>query len=162
MFVLAEHEQIKLQTDARYEGHPGVLTITNQRVAFTRPRGRLSRKSLTAFSVPLTSVKSAVEEPGGVDTTVVLTVGAAEARSPPRVELHVSNAVHLARAIESLARAARETAARVPSPLTPPVHVTVNVPPVPPGPPVILVRCSYCRTVYPELDAKCPSCGAPF
>jgi hypothetical protein len=158
MFVLGEKEAIRLQTDARLAAVPGVLTVTNQRVVFTRRRGRLSRQSTTVRSVPLTAIDSVREAPDEHGPTLVLTIGGSAYDGPPRLVFHVPSGVHLATAIETLRRAARG-----PPPPEPaaPVQVTVHLPSVPTTT-VVLVRCSYCRTVFPELDAKCPSCGAPF
>lgn len=160
MFVLRENEQIKLQTDGRSGGVPGVLTVTNQRIVFTRRRGRLSNKIDTTLSVPLTAVTGAREEPGGAETLVVIESDETAHPGHSRAEVHVANAVHVARAITTLAKAARAATPTRP-PGTGPVQVNVHLPPAP-ATTIVLVRCSYCRTVFPELDAKCPSCGAPF
>ncbi|HYK93025.1 MAG TPA: hypothetical protein VEY07_03160 [Thermoplasmata archaeon] len=160
MFVLRERERIKLQTDARYDGNPGVLTVTDQRVVFTRRRGRLSTKVDTAFSVQLEEVSEAREHPKGGENRVEICTEATDPLHPSPWVVEVSNAVHIGKAISALARGARAVRSRSSGP-TPPVQVDVHVPALPIQT-VILVRCPFCRTAYPELDAKCPSCGAPF
>lgn len=162
MVVLEPGETIKIQTDARYTSLPGVLTVTNRRVVFSRRTSAFNRRPRTIVTIPLAAVREVTESTQGPETVLAVTARASEVAGPSRVEFSVSNAVHVARAIRSLVEEVQRPAAS-PSPSTvPPVHVSVNVPPAAPAPPIILVRCSYCRTVFPELDAKCPSCGAPF
>jgi hypothetical protein len=74
----------------------------------------------------------------------------------------VTNEPHQAVVVYQPPPAAFQSPGYYPMAPAPPTPVMVNVQPAAPPPPQILRRCSYCGTVFPESQSKCPSCGAAF
>lgn len=146
-------EHSELQVEARLDGEPGVLTVTSKRVVFSQLQGVVSKRERTRFTTLLTTIDS-VHADG---TAVVVERRHGSASGPKRVRIEVSNAGRVAGLIDSL----RVSAAPTPTVSDRSVQVTVRHV----GESAaarVMFRCPYCRTVYPELDAHCPSCGAPF
>jgi hypothetical protein len=164
MKFLGPDETTHFAGPGKYRGIPGVVTVTSERLLFTRFRGLLSKKPQLMLNLPLESIQK-LEVPGDRPVLAVFTLPGDVSR-PLTLELDRDSPAELKSVLESR-RAERQAtldrAAQAGRPtVKTDVHVTVHTPPAPSPPPRVMVRCPYCRTVYPELDAKCPNCGAHF
>jgi hypothetical protein len=166
MPVLRPGEQTHFQCEARLRGTLGVLTITNQRIVVSRFSGLVSKRESTVLDLPLLAVqRTAVEERAGGSLLAIDAAGEGYTGSP-RIELGLPQPVETERLIQGLVAARRRELSMQGGPpapaAAPQVNVTIHQAPIPVPPPQIMVRCTHCRTVFAELDAKCPSCGASF
>jgi hypothetical protein len=74
---------------------------------------------------------------------------------PPDLQLLLGNLVaERCRALREAKEEAHPPSSRL--------HLTIHTPAATASDPKVMLRCPYCRTVYPELAGKCPSCGAAF
>jgi hypothetical protein len=164
MKFLGTGETTHFTGPGKYRAIAGVVTVTSERLLFTRFRGLFSKKPQLILNLPLESIET-VEVPSG-RPVLVLSALAGDASRRLTLELDRDNPAELKSVLESLRaarRAALDRAAQASRPtVKADVHVTVHTPPAPSPPPRVMVRCPYCRTVYPELEAKCPNCGAHF
>lgn len=144
-------EPIELQTSARWGDRPGVLTITHRRVVFSQIQGVVRKHERTHWSAPLEALTSIRTDPAG---TLVLVRRSGRSHGPNQVTIAVDDPPATARLLRELQAALHE-----PGRATERSHAPVHGGG---GPATVMFRCPYCRTVYPELDARCPSCGAPF
>lgn len=164
MKFLAPGETTHYTGPGKYRGVPGVITVTSERLLFTRFRGIVSKTPQLILNVLLETIQT-LDVPDD-RRALVLSIPVGGAPRKVILELDRDSPTELRSVIESR-RAERQEAidraAQVGRPtLKTDVHVTVHTPPAPEPPPRVMVRCPYCRTVYPELDAKCPNCGAHF
>ncbi|MCI4336993.1 MAG: hypothetical protein L3K17_07375 [Thermoplasmata archaeon] len=146
-----EHSQ--LQVAGQMDGRPGVLTITSKRIVFSEMRGVVSKRERTHFSTPVPGIVSAHAD----GRALVLERRVAPHGGPLRVRIELDDPEAAARLIESLRTASTPPAAPADREVRVTIHHTGDG-----GATKVMLRCPYCRTVYPELDARCPSCGAPF
>lgn len=164
MKFLGPGETTHFTGPGKYRGIPGVVTVTSERLLFTRFRGLFSKKPQLMLNLPLESIQT-VEVPNDSRSLILSTV-ASDASRRLTLELDRDDPAKLRSVVESVRterQAALDRAAQAGRPtVKADVHVTVHTPPAPPAQPRVMVRCPYCRTVYPELDAKCPNCGAHF
>lgn len=169
MVVLGAGETVHGHVATRWKGRPAVLTLTNRRLVVSRRTGLPRRTDRTLLSVDWPSVRrTSVESREGEPPLLVLETGDGGPDPPRRVELPVEEPLRVQRSVDRLVEASLPPPpkeARAGGPSGSPVvhiHLTVHRSPgtAPPGP--VYVRCGYCRTVYPEVAGKCPSCGAPF
>ena len=157
-------ETLVAQFSGRLRGTDGVLVVSNRRVTFAHKAGVISKKNYTVLDLPLEVVQDVSVERKLVRRQVVILARGQGYTGLPRVEVEVEPADQVAATIMRQVRAFR----RQPATSTlggiggAPVSVVVNVPRPPESPPKVMVRCSYCKTVFAETDAKCPSCGAHF
>lgn len=163
MPTLGANEEIRYQGPGVLRRTAGVLTVTTERLLFTHSTGASRRREHLDLSVPLDSIYSAeIEGSLGKQRLILVAHGKGYA-GPTRSTIELSRPPDLQQLIGELVSARRrardeeeehERRTKAPS-----VHVTVH-----PAAPTtkVMLRCPYCRTVYPEVEAKCPSCGAPF
>lgn len=144
-------EPIELQTSARWGDRPGVLTITNRRVVFSQLQGVVRKRERTHWSAPLEALTSIRSDPAG---TLVLVRRSGRTHGPHQVTIALDDAPAAARLLREL-QAASQAHGHASERTGGASHAAS-------GPAMVMFRCPYCRTVYPELDARCPSCGAPF
>lgn len=144
-------EPIEFQTAARWGDRPGVLTITNRRVVFSQLQGVVRKHERTHWSTPLEALATIRDD---ADGTLVLTRHAGRSHGPNHVTITLDDAPAAARLLRALQASPPEPVPHG-SGRRGATHLVT-------GPTTVMFRCSYCRTVYPELDARCPSCGAPF
>ncbi len=163
MVSLGTDERVHAHLPTTWNGRPAVLTLTSRRLVVSRRTGLPRRRDRTLLSIEWAEVRrTSVEERGSV--LVVVAAGRDEG-DERRVEVAVEDPLKVQRTVDRLIE---QALARARARATPPsgeapavhLHLTLHQPPGSPGP--VYVRCSYCRTVYPELAGKCPSCGAPF
>jgi hypothetical protein len=152
-----------LQVAARYRNYPGVLTLTTQHLTFTRRSSRISKARRTTLFLPLESIGEVKAPTGSAAHTLVVRVHPPPEAGPDEFTLGVESPARVRDII--LDQVGRQRARSAPrkgsSNVAPSVSVVIQAPVVS-GSPRIMVRCPYCHTVYPELDARCPACGAPF
>ena len=144
-------ESIALQTSARWGDRPGVLTITHRRVVFSQLQGVVRKHEHTHWSTPLEALTAIRSDPAG---TLVLVRRPSRSHGPNQVSIALDDAPAAARLLRELRASNHDHAASAERP--------GGASSAPSGPAIVMFRCPYCRTVYPELDARCPSCGAPF
>lgn len=163
MPTLGATEEIRYQGPGVLRRTAGVLTVTTERLLFTHSTGAPRRREHLDLSVPLDSIYSAEVEGGLVSQRLVLVAHGKGYAGPTRTTIELSRPPDLQQLIGDLVRhrrhAREEEEDRERRTRAPSVHLTVH-----PAPPTtkVMLRCPYCRTVYPEVEAKCPSCGAPF
>lgn len=134
---------------ARWGRHPGVLTITHRRIVFSQVEGVVRKRERTHWSTPIESIETAQVDG---ERRLVLTRVPGPYGGPHRITLDLDDANAAVRLVVDLQAVARRRAAPAGDRGGGPVSATTTV----------MFRCPFCRTVYPELDARCPSCGAPF
>ena len=158
-----EDETRLFEGPATYRGQAGVLTVTDGRVRFTRIRGLVAKKATVRWEVPLARVLEVEGSSTATDRRIAIVSESATRRRTSRAELEVEEPATVLHVIEQALAEHRRTESRrgAGSPAGSPtaVHVTINAPTAPTR---VMVRCPYCRSVYPETDGKCPSCGAHF
>lgn len=142
-------EPVELLVAARWGQRPGVLTVTFRRVVFSQVEGVVRKRERTHWSTPIEAITQARAEGSG---RLVLTRRPGPYTGPHEISLELDDSPRAARLVESL-RAAAAPRAGAPAGATAAGATFVTT---------VMFRCPYCRTVYPELDARCPSCGAPF
>jgi hypothetical protein len=163
MPTLGTGEEIRFQGPGVLRRTAGVLTITTERLLFTHSTGAPRRREHLDLAVPIETIYSAEVERSLGKQRLVLVAHGRGYSGPARVFIELSRPPDLQQLISELVadrrRALEETEERERSAARPSVHVTVH-----PTPPTtrVMFRCPYCRTVYPELEGKCPSCGAAF
>ncbi len=131
----------------------------------SRRTGLPRRTDRTFVSIDWGEVRrTSVEERGRSPPVLLLVASSGDSDADRTVELSVDEPLKVQRTIDGLVEEtlARRRAAEPAATGSPAVHLhlTLHQPAGTHGP--VYVRCSYCRTVYPELAGKCPSCGAPF
>jgi hypothetical protein len=157
------HEREILQVPARYRTYPGVLTLTNQHLVFTRRTGHLSKRHRATLFLPLAAIGGVTASSESAVPAIIISVHPPPEAGPVEFVLELDSPDRVRdRILEQVERQRTRTAGaqRIPS-SSPSISVVIQAPVVP-GSPKIMVRCPYCHTVYPELDARCPSCGGHF
>lgn len=126
-----------------------MLTITPRRVVFSQVEGVVRKRERTHWSTPIEAIQSARADGPG---RLVLARRPGAYGGPHQITLEVDDSAAAARLVHELQGAAGR-----------PPPGTAEVPRALVGAATtVMFRCPYCRTVYPELDARCPRCGAPF
>ena len=164
MVVLQHGETRVAVVPGTFRGTPGVLTLTNRRLIFDRKTGLVKKRIQTLADLSLLSIEHGAVIRTSGKKILVLTVGTVGHTGPPRLEFEVDEPESLQREIASLAdrlRAEKVEASRSRLGM-PPIAITIHPPPTVIPPPQVMIRCPFCKTVYPELAARCPSCGAHF
>jgi hypothetical protein len=136
----------------------------DNRLIFTHSKGIISQRTYSSLDLPLEAIADLRSERTLVWKRIVIRARPEVHAGVPRFEVEVTNPEDVAATIErqigiSRTRSTSPSAATI-QPQS--VSVVVHNPPVREPPPKIMMRCTYCKTVFPELDAKCPSCGAHF
>ena len=165
MPVTRPGEQVHYQGEARLHQTAGMLTVTNTRIMLTHVTGIISSREFTILDIPLLAVRGTSTESRLGSTYLVLNAQGEGYSGVPRIAIRVAQPAVIERLILRLIEAKRSERHPVSASLTgaaPQVNLHVHQVPAPTPPPKIMMRCPYCKTVYPELDAKCPSCGAQF
>lgn len=125
---------------------PGVLYLTNRRIAFEEGRAARTLRGRAAPSLPVNASLHEVEE---------ATVSRRRIRSPRLVVvLRTGRPAFDVLDPEGWSDAIRDALA---APTTPAVVERVTV-----ERQVVKVRCRYCGSLGNEVDGRCPSCGAPL
>jgi hypothetical protein len=164
--TLSPGEASRFQGPAVLNRVAGVLTITTERVLFTHVSGVARKREHLDLEMPLESVLSAeVERRMGRHVLRLIAHGEGYV-GPPQVEIELNRPPDLQLLIGNLVadrhKALREQREIDRAARTPGVHITIHAPTAPAHPAKVMLRCPYCRTVYSELEGKCPSCGAAF
>ena len=166
MPVTRPGEQTHFQCEARLRGTVGVLTITNQRIVVTRVSGLVSKREFMMLDLPLLAVQETSVEKRLRRGVIAIHAQGEGYSGPPRVEIDVEQPAETERLISGLVDARRRelsmSSVSSVTHSTPQVSVTIHQTPAAIAPPKIMVRCTFCRTVFAELDARCPNCGASF
>lgn len=143
----------------KYRGTRGTLTIGAGNLTFSRMDGVLARKFRIVTTIPTYAIQSVRVERAVLKKLVVL-VDQAHVGGIPRHEFAVPDPEGWMGAIQ------QEMSAASSHRTTPSVVVNVNQHaadvPAPQVVQQVLLRCQYCKTVYPESSSKCPNCGATF
>ncbi|MFZ0890834.1 MAG: hypothetical protein WB778_05950 [Thermoplasmata archaeon] len=156
-------EQEILQVAARYRNYPGVLTVTNQHLTFTRRTSPLTKRRRTTLFLALASIGEVTVSGESAAHTLVVRVHPPPEAGPDEFALTVDSPTHVRAVILDQVQRQRARAGGFHGNTSGPPSVSVVIQtPVVAAPPKIMVRCPYCHTVYPELDARCPSCGGHF
>lgn len=181
MVLLMGGEQILQQESARFVSHDdvrGLLILTNYRLVFEVHQARILHHShdQTILNLGLEKVHNVhVSSPLIKLPLIGREVLRVETPNGQR-EFAVSNPSawrdHIAHVRRGFTPQAFQHPHAPPAPAPvvvnvmqappPPPQAYMPVPPPPPPPPQIMVRCRYCNTVFPELSARCPSCGGRF
>ncbi|MCI4341678.1 MAG: hypothetical protein L3K11_04825 [Thermoplasmata archaeon] len=163
MPTLWEGEQIRFQGPGVLRRIAGVLTITTERIVFSHTSGVARKREHVDFSMPLESVYSAEVEGHLAKQQLTLVAHGKGYTGPTRLHVELNRPPDLQQLIGELVadrRRALELAADEQSRGSGPrIHLTIHPTPATTK---VMFRCPYCRTVYPELEGKCPSCGAAF
>lgn len=167
MVHLDADEKVLGHVATRWKGRAAVLTLTARRLLVSRTTRLPRRTDRTLLAVDWPDIAgTAVEGADGTDPRLVLETLGGDRRAAERYELAVDDPRGIQRVIDrqiEAARKARRAEARSSGQDRPTVHLHVTLhPPASGSPTSAYVRCPYCRTVYRELDGKCPSCGAAF
>jgi hypothetical protein len=166
MPMLDDGETTVLTIPGKYNRTTGIVTVTNRRLLFTYSTGVVNRRDFTLLNVSLLAIQDAQSEQRFAGSRLVLTVRGEGYSGVPRVELALTDPHGVAQAIRTQASTLKhrlaQAAAAAQDRSSAPVSVTINQAPSPLPPPQVMLRCQYCRTVYPETAAKCPMCGAVF
>jgi hypothetical protein len=152
-----------LQVAARYRNYPGVLTVTNQHLTFTRRASPLTKRRRTTLFLTLASISEVTTSGESMARTLMVRIHPPPEAGPDEFALTVDSPAHVRDVILDQVQRHRARAGGVHENTsgTPSVSVVIQSPVVA-APPKIMVRCPYCHTVYSELDARCPSCGGHF
>lgn len=143
----------------KYRGTSGTLTVGSGSLTFSRMDGIVSKKFRIVTTIPTFAIQS-VRVEGAVLKKLIVLVDQAHVAGIPRHEFTVPDPEGWMGAIQA------EMSSAGPRQASPPVVVNVIQQSAEAPPPQVIhqvmVRCQFCKTVYPEISGKCPSCGAAF
>ncbi|MCI4363021.1 MAG: hypothetical protein L3K13_01770 [Thermoplasmata archaeon] len=164
MPTLNATEATRFQGPALLERTAGVLTITTERNLFTHVTGVTRKREHLDLDIPLETLLSAEVERRLARHVLRLVAHGDGYTGPPQLEIDVNRPPDLQLLLGNLVAERRRQLRELKeeSSRSPRLHVTIHAPPAAAPNPKVMLRCAYCRTVYPELEGKCPSCGAAF
>lgn len=153
--VLVESDALHYTQDNKASGaEKGKLTLTNQRLVFEITRGLIRKSTRTRVNLPLPLVSNVTADKPWIGAERLKIEG-------PVVHVFTGVGAHTWRDAIARARAAGPSYPGAAYPVGP-VVVNVRAAEAPTPTVRIMRRCAYCQQVYPELDGKCPHCGAQF
>jgi hypothetical protein len=148
------------QSDARWNGRPGVLTLTDHDLTFTYRSGVVRRRTRAGVLIPLRALVRIVAENGPRTTQLRLEADGEGYSGPAAVTIETEQATRFARAIdhelELIER--RRVRSALGGPLIPPLTIVVQSPSLPVA---IPERCRFCGSRLRADERRCPNCGAP-